>query len=69
MTARFERLHSGVFECEECGARYEVENWPEDDLFCNDSCSGELVLADDGLNDDDDDDDEEVADSEEVEVA
>ena len=45
MSRRVERLHSGLYECDDCAARYEVEDAPEDDLYCE--CGGSLVEIED----------------------
>jgi transcription initiation factor IIE alpha subunit len=48
-----ERLYSGIFECRDCPSRYDVEDAPEDELFCTD-CGGVLKLADDDTETQDD---------------
>jgi transcription initiation factor IIE alpha subunit len=48
-----ERLYSGVFECQDCPSRYDVEDAPEDELFCSE-CGGTLKLADDDTESPDD---------------
>ena len=49
MSRRVERLHSGLYECDDCAARYEVEDSPEDDLYCD--CGGSLVPIEDEAED------------------
>jgi transcription initiation factor IIE alpha subunit len=41
-----DRLHSGVFECRDCAARYDIQDASEDELFCLE-CGGTLMLSDD----------------------
>lgn len=41
MSRRIRRLHTGLFECDECSARYEVEDVPEESLYCE--CGADLV--------------------------
>jgi len=46
MSGNIERVYSGLFQCRDCGGRYQVEDAAEDQLFCLD-CSGELAPIDD----------------------
>ena len=41
-TARKEKLHSGIFICEECDVEYELELVPESEVVCDD-CGSDLV--------------------------
>jgi transcription initiation factor IIE alpha subunit len=50
-----DRLYSGLYECTECDARYNVEDASEDDLVC-DECGADLVMEEE--HDEDEDDEE-----------
>jgi PHP family Zn ribbon phosphoesterase len=39
-----ERLHTGLYECNRCDGRYEIEDAHGDDLICE--CGGQLELED-----------------------
>ena len=39
--AKIRRLYNGTFGCPECEIRYEIEDAPVDELFCE-SCGGDL---------------------------
>jgi hypothetical protein len=41
-----ERLYSGVFECRDCAARYDIQDASDDELLCSE-CDGSLILSDD----------------------
>ena len=55
MSPTKDRLYTGLYECTECDARFNVEDASEDELICDD-CGAVLEMEDDG-----DDDEEEIA--------
>ena len=48
-----QRLFEGIYLCPECDAKYELEDIPASELFCED-CGAQLALASDEDEDEDD---------------
>jgi transcription initiation factor IIE alpha subunit len=55
MSATKHRLYTGLYECTQCDARYDVEDASEDDLVC-DECGADLEMEDDDEHEDDHED-------------